>query len=305
MKSRGKEVFLIKTEDRDFGIKSLLNQFDLKNYSGKRVALKANFNSAHPFPASTHMDTLNVLVKILKNAKISDLTLAERSGMGNTREVLEQMGIFNLSKKMNFKVVVLDEEDEKGWVKIDGNEIHWPRGFFISKVFLDADKVVQTCCLKTHRFGGHFTLSLKNSVGLVANNVPGVSYDYMGDLHESPHQRVMIAEINKFYNVDLVIMDAIKAFVNKGPELGDIVEPNLLLASKDRIAIDAVGIAILRSYGSTMEVMNGRIFKLDQIHRAAELGVGVKSAADIKLTPLNDESHNITNEIKHILKKQG
>lgn len=305
MKSRGKEVFLIKTEDRYFGIKSLLNQFDLKNYSGKRVALKANFNSAHPFPASTHIDTLNVLAKILKNAKISDLTLAERSGMGNTREVLEQMGVFNLSKKMNFKVVVLDEEDEKGWVKIDSNKIHWPRGFFLSKVFLDADKVVQTCCLKTHRFGGHFTFSLKNSVGLVANNVPGVSYDYMGDLHESPHQRVMIAEINKFYNVDLVIMDAIKAFVNKGPELGDIVEPNLLLASKDRIAIDAVGIAILRSYGSTMEVMNGRIFKLDQIHRAAELDVGVKSAADIKLTSLNDESYNITNEIKHILKKQG
>jgi hypothetical protein len=66
-----------------------------------------------------------------------------------------------------------------------------------------------------------------------------------------------------------------------------------------------VGIAILRSYGSTREVMNGRIFKLDQIHRAAELGVGVKSAADIKLTPLNDESDNITNEIKHILKSQG
>jgi len=37
-----------------------------------------------------------------------------------------------------------------------------------NKTFLEAEKVVQTCCLKTHRFGGHFTLSLKNSVGLVA-----------------------------------------------------------------------------------------------------------------------------------------
>jgi len=79
----------------------------------------------------------------------------------------------------------------------------------------------------------------------------------------------MIAEINKFYNVDLIIMDAIQAFVNEGPEQGDIVEPNILLASNDRVAVDAVGIAILRSYGSTRNVMKKRIFELDQIRRAA------------------------------------
>jgi len=57
------------------------------------------------------------------------------------------------------------------------------------------DTLVQTCCLKTHRFGGHFTLSLKNSVGLAAKRVPEDSYNYMSELHGSPHQRRMIAEI--------------------------------------------------------------------------------------------------------------
>ena len=52
-----------------------------------------------------------------------------------------------------------------------------------------AGGVVQTCCLKTHRYGGHFTLSLKNSVGLVAKRVPGDAYDFMRELHNSPHQR--------------------------------------------------------------------------------------------------------------------
>jgi uncharacterized protein (DUF362 family) len=294
------KVFLIKTSDR-----SLLNRFNMSDYRRKTVAMKANFNSADPFPASTHIDTLENIVKILKESGSSEITLAERSGMGKTREVLEQNGVFDLSEKLGFKVVVLDEEDREAWVKIDKNDTHWLRGFYISKIFLDADKVVQICCLKTHRFGGHFTMSLKNSIGLVARRIPKGFYNYMWELHDSPHQRLIIAEVNKFYKTDLIIMDAIKAFVKGGPESGELIEPNLILASKDRIAIDAVGVAILKYYGSTKEIMNKRIFELDQIRRASELDMGVKSASDIILIPLNDDSTDIAREIDSILESQG
>lgn len=236
---------------------------------------------------------------------MSDLTLAERSGMGNTRHVLQQTGVVDLSAKEGFTVVVLDEVHKKGWQKIDRKGTHWLRGFYLSKVFLDADRVVQTCCLKTHRFGGHFTMSLKNSVGLVAKRLPSGLYDYMRELHASPYQRQMIAEVNKSYDVDLVVMDAMKAFVNRGPDQGDIVEPSLLLASEDRVAIDAVGVAILRSYGSTDNVMKGRIFELEQLRRAADLGVGVESASHISLMPLDDESRETANRIESLLKSEG
>lgn len=148
-------------------------------------------------------------------------------------------------------------------------------------------------------------MSLKNSVGLIAKKLPGGLYDYMWELHASPSQRLMIAEINKFYNVDLVVMDATKVFVDEGPDRGEIVEPNLLLASRDRVAIDAVGIAILRSYGTTRNVMKGRIFELDQIRRSAELGIGVKSAQEIELTPFGEESCDAADRIENILKSQG
>jgi len=146
---------------------------------------------------------------------------------------------------------------------------------------------------------------MKNSIGLVARRAPGVSYDYMAELHTSPNQRLMIAEVNRFYNTDIVVMDAMKAFVRGGPERGEAVEPNLLLASRDRVAIDAVGVAILRSYGATKEVMKGNIFNLEQIRRAAEFGVGVKSASAIRLVPLNAESIDITNRVEDILQSQG
>ena len=282
-----------------------MDYFNINEFSGDKIALKANFNSADPFPASTHIDTLHAIIKKLNEADIAGLTLAERSGMGNTRHVLEEMGVFELSDILGFEVTVLDEEDRDEWVKIEKDGTHWVKGFYIPKLFLESDKVIQTCCLKTHRFGGHFTLSLKNSVGIVAKRLPNGLYNYMAELHVSPYQRVMIAEINKHYNIDMVIMDAIKAFITKGPEQGEVVKPNLILASADRVAIDAVGVAILRNYGVKTGINKGPIFELDQIRRAAELGIGVKSAQEIELVPLNDESHSDAESIMKILETQG
>jgi len=230
--------------------------------------------------------------------------LAERSGMGDTEQVLEQMGVLALSRELGFNVVVLDDVSKEDWIKVEKGETHWLRGFYMAKVFHDADKIVQTCCLKTHRFGGHFTLSLKNSVGLVAKKVPSGIYDYMWELHGSPFQRQMIAEINNHYNLDFVLMDGIKAFTTGGPERGTLVEPNLLLASQDRVAIDAVGVAILKMYGAKGKVGEADVFEQDQLRRAAELGFGVKSAAEIQLTPLNDESRVETEKIEQVLKAQ-
>lgn len=299
------DVYLIKTPNRTQGIDLLLEKYGLDEFKGQNVAIKANYNSSDPFPASTHIKTLEALVKNLKEAGATELVMAERSGMGDTGEVLEKTGVFDLSKKQGFKTVVLDDEEKDSWVKIEGDDNHWLRGFYISRVFLDADKVVQTCCLKTHRFGGHFTMSLKNSVGLIAKKLPGKIYNYMGELHLSPHQRMMIAEINPHYPVDLVLMDGMKAFLDKGPERGLTTEPNLLLASKDRVAIDAVGVAILRYYGTKEGASKGTIFKQVQIKRAAELGVGVDSADKINLIPIDVESEESAGEIASILEEQG
>ncbi len=299
------EVFLLKTTDRATGVPTLLKKFDLAEYGGKEVAIKANYNSADPFPASTHIDTLRAVVQEIKGAGASSITLAERSGMGDTKQVLEQMGVMTLSRELGFKTVVLNEVAKEDWIRFEREGMHWLRGFYLAKVFHDADKVVQTCCLKTHRFGGHFTLSMKNSVGMVAKKVPGGMYDYMWELHGSPYQRQMIAEINANYNLDFVLMDGIKAFITGGPESGKTVDPALLLASKDRVAIDAVGASILKLYGAKGKVGDEDVFKQDQIKRAAELGFGVRSPDEIKLTPLNDGATEVVDRIEPILRAQA
>jgi len=299
------KVFIIGASNRKESIKILLGRLDISKFNDARVALKANYNSADPFPASTHVDTLRAIAEGLKGVSAAQLTLAERSGMGDTRRVLEARGVMQISKELGLEVIVLDDLPADSWVEIKPEGLHWARGFKLPKFLVEADKVVQTCCLKTHRFGGHITMSLKNSVGLVPRRDPGGLYDYMAELHTSPFQRLMIAEINRFYNVDLVIMDAAEVFVRGGPDRGELVKSNLILASDDRVALDAVGVALLRSYGTTAEVMKGRIFDLEQISRAAELGVGVESASAMELVPLDANGESATRTIQEILDSQG
>ena len=292
------EIFIAGASDRTIGVRRVLKDVDMSVFSGAEIALKANYNSADPPPASTHIDTLDAVCTVILAEKPKKITLAERSGMGNTRHVLEDRGVIELAQEKGFSAVVLEELDRTGWREIQAPGLHWSRGFFIANIFAQAHRVVQICCLKTHRFGGHFTMSLKNSVGLIAKRVPGVNYDFMGELHSSPHQRLMIAEINKFYRTDLVVMDATEGFATGGPDKGKLIHPEVIIAGTDRVAIDAVGVALLRSYGTMRDVMESRIFDQEQIARAAQLGIGVASAADIRLYPLDRAAESVAGRIQ-------
>jgi len=292
------DIFIADATDRIGGLHAILTEFDLSVLSGAAVALKANFNSDDPFPASTHIDVLRGIAGSIMDERPAHLTLAERSGMGTTRAVLENRGVFALGHELGFSVVALDEIERNGWQEIQAPGLHWQRGFFIANVFARAEHVIQTCCLKTHRYGGHFTMSLKNSVGLIAKRVPGLDYDFMSELHTSPHQRTMIAEINRFYSTDLVIMDATEGFATGGPDKGKLIRPGVIIGGRDRVAIDATGVALLRSSGTSHDASEGTIFSLEQIARAAEIGAGVSSADQIRLVPLDAPSEPVAEKIQ-------
>lgn len=294
------KVYIIKTNDRRSGIQELLQQFDLGVLSGKRIGIKANYNSADTFPASTHVDTLSTIITSLQEHG-AEVVLAERSGMGNTGNVLQETGVSGLAAELDFAIVVLDDSPGSEWIRETGS--HWKRGFMFSRVFRDVDAIIQTCCLKTHRYGGHFTMSLKNSVGMVAKFDPEDGYNYMSELHSSRHQRTMIAEINMAYEPEFVIMDALQGFSHGGPDTGTLIDPGIMIASKDRVALDAVGVSILRIYGTTDEVSKGAIFQQDQIARAVELGLGASGPDEIDVVAVNTEAQEICSKIEIMLKK--
>ena len=299
------DVYITGNKNRRAGVQSVLGAFDLSVFSGISVAVKGNFNSADPFPGSTHIDTLDTLCGVILEQHPARITLVERSGMGNTREVLGEVGVLGLARDRGIAVTILDELDRRGWQEIQAAGLHWNRGFFLAKDIARADYVVQTCCLKTHRYGGDFTLSLKNMVGTIARRVPGLDYDFMNELHTSPRQKSMIAEISKFCRTDIVVMDATSGFSSGGPDKGKLIKPGVILASRDRVAIDAVGVALLRASGTVPGVMKGTIFEQEQIARAVELGVGIGSADRIRLVPLDEPGRNVSEQIQNQLDLDG
>jgi uncharacterized protein (DUF362 family) len=91
--------------------------------------------------------------------------------------------------------------------------------------------------------------------------------------------------------------------VDGGPATGTRASGNVFLASTDRVALDAVGVAILKSLGSNDQIMNTKIFDQEQIARAVELGLGACSPAEIEVTATDEKSQDYRDRIVEILKK--
>jgi uncharacterized protein (DUF362 family) len=294
-------VYLVRTTDRAEGIRRGLAVLGPPSVRGRRVVVKPNLNSADEFPASTHADTLAALIRHCQAQGAAEIVVADRSGMGQTRAVMEQRGILRQAAALGFRAVALDELPADGWVEERLPGGHWSRGVLFPKVLREADVVIQTCCLKTHRFGGHFTLSLKNSVGMVAKRAPRDGYDYMRELHGSPHQRRMIAELNQLYRPAIVVMDGLLGFRDGGPESGALVRPEVVVLGADRVAVDAVGVALLRLHGGNATINRGRVFEQEQLARAVQLGLGARGPAEVELVTDDPESGTLADRLRPIL----
>jgi uncharacterized protein (DUF362 family) len=299
------KISVVQTGDRQTGVNKALELLQANPVKGKAVVLKPNFNSADHTPGSTHIDTLRALVLALQKMGARKITLAERSGPGEpTRAIMEKKGIFELAKETGIEILNLEEMGPEGWMRFVPKDSHWKNGFLFPRAYADAESIVETCCLKTHQFGGHFTLSLKLAVGMVPGGLRKEGgQPFMGELHGSPHQRKLIAEINTAFRPDLIVLDGVEAFVDGGPHKGTRKQADVFLAGSDRVAIDAVGVAILRLLGTTPEVSRGRVFEQEQIARAAELGLGVSSPEQIELVASDGGSRALAEKISEILRK--
>ncbi len=294
-------VALVKTEDRAQGVRRALELLGVNPVKGKSVLIKPNYNTADPSPASTHPDVLRALVEWLRDSNSAPITIGDRSGMAVTRQAMEEAGAFSIARQYGLNTVVFDELGADGWVLQMPQDSHWKRGFYFARSALEVEAVVLACCLKTHRFGGHFSLSLKDAVGMVAKTVSGNGYNYMTELHNSPNQRRMIADVNTAYTPALIVIDGVDAFVQGGPEAGARVHSKVILAGADRVALDAVGVALLRYHGTTAEVSRGPVFGQEQIARAVELGLGVASPQGIQFITGDAESEAYAAALQPIL----
>lgn len=287
-------VVVVRTTDRRAGVTTALRLFDPPGIAGKRVVLKPNFNSADPAPASTHPDTLAQLITELHERGARSVTLGESSGPAGTHRVMEQYGILDLAADLRFEVVNFDELADGDWTPFGAQGTHWPEGYHLPRLVTDAEYLVSTCCLKTHQYGGVFTMSLKLAVGLTPRAI-------RRPMHRSPDMRRMIADLNAGYRPDLVVLDGVAAFTDGGPSSGELKQGNVVIVGDDRVAVDAVGLAVLKDLGANAAIMGRGIWAQEQMARAVELDLGAPGPAAIELVTGDAESRAYGARVERIL----
>ncbi len=215
--------------------------------TGDVVFLKPNYNTADPSPASTSVDFLKAVVELSYDFGAKLAMIGESSTVTlNTRKIMEKAGVLELLKMETPPRIYVFEEEV--WVKKEIPGAKYLKNVSIPEILERADKLILLPCLKTHK-QAKFTGALKLSVGFMkpAQRVPL----HLMNLQEK------IADLNKIIHPDLVIMDARKCFISGGPMKGVIREPNLILSSEDRVAIDIEGVKIIQGFeGNSLAGIN-------------------------------------------------
>lgn len=250
----------------------LIGGFERFIKKGDVVFLKPNFNTADSFPASTDPEFLKAVVELIYEQGAKLVMIGESSTMSlNTKKVMEKLGLFDLEKMKNPPRIYVFEE--RKWIKKEIEGAKYLKEVSVTEFLDRADKLILLPCLKTHKYA-QFTGSLKLSVGFM-KPLQRVKL-HLRNLQEK------IAELNTLIKPDLIIMDARKCFITEGPAEGEMREPNLILVSDDRVAIDIEGIKIIQSFkGNSLKGIEP--WQLPQIKRAIELGIGVKNEKEYQL----------------------
>ncbi len=216
----------------------LLGGLDRAIHGGEKVLVKPNFNSPDPFPGSTDLGFLRAALELLEDTGAEIIVGESAGGLWRpTRNTAAKLGALDLLEDMGIEFVAFDA-GETDWVEV-AIEGQYLRSVTVPKLAYEADRVVVLPCMKTHKFA-RFTVSLKLAMGFV-HPADRLAF-HVRDLEQK------VAEINLFRQPDLIIMDGRKAFVSGGPETGELVEPGIIMASGDMVAMDLEALKVLQAY---------------------------------------------------------
>lgn len=253
----------------------LLGGLDRLGVSGKRVLIKPNVVNDRPPPSTTSPRVIAATVQLMREAGAADVLVADSSGMIRfpTTDNLATTGVRAAAQAAGARVLALEDEP---WVCVEPAAATSLPRYYIARPVYEADLFINLPVVKTHRFA-HYSCSLKNLVGITHPRYrPSLAF-LSGDWHER------IAELNLAVHPQLTIADATTIMIAGGPTEGTPASANLLLLSGDRIALDAVAVALIRTFGAWSKVAGKSVWDQRQIRRAIELGLGVAGPDHVEL----------------------
>lgn len=244
-------------------IKAILEELDWKERvaEGASVVVKPNLSwpgRDRASYANTSPEVLDALIKILLE-RTNRIIVGESDGTRfSVDECFEASGYANVVEANGVRWVNFS----KAPTEPVGSSML--RGFELPVDLLHCDVFVTLPKLKTHALT-YFTGALKNQWGCIPR------YDRIL-LHKQLDE--LIVEINSLLKPAFSIMDGILAMEGRGPVNGRKVKLDLLLGSRDPVALDA----------TAMRLTGLDPGKARHVVMAAERGLGKFSSEEIVLT---------------------
>lgn len=231
---------------------------------GDRVVLKLNLVVALPSGTgfTTDVRVAEAVAKLALDAGARQVIFADGSSVAPGRPVshyrpeatqlaFERGGFGELARRLDAELLDLNQAGRGIFGRELVRKVRLPHGlqwgsYWLSKAFLDADRVISVPVLKNHEYAG-VTLALKNWIGVAPAGVyqaPGGRAGKSGLDHQMAPLARHIVDLAMARPPDYVVMDALVG-INSGVRAypfrpGPAGPMRAILAGPDPVAVDAV-----------------------------------------------------------------
>jgi uncharacterized protein (DUF362 family)/Pyruvate/2-oxoacid:ferredoxin oxidoreductase delta subunit len=216
-------------EEIDRAIKKILKLLNFPTTKYKNILIKPNiigYFKENLDAIITHPSIVKSLMGFFKNAKVGE------SSFSDTKDNLKNAGYWK------FKPIIFEEQKS---IEIIDKNAKVLKYFHLPKIVKEADLIINVSKLKTHLLT-KITGAVKNLYGCIPGRIKQV---YHRDAEGEEKFSKLLIDIYQNIKPELNIMDAVIAMEGGGPTAGKPKRTNLILASKNAIALDVVASKIM------------------------------------------------------------
>lgn len=197
-----------------------------------KVLLKPNLLSSHSPEegVTTHPAVFQAVGKQIR--KISQhIDYGDSPGRGDIKEIAKTAGLHKIAEKLNINLV--EFQDGKNVFFAENGQ---KRKFKIAEPVLNCDSLINLAKFKTHNLT-RITGAVKNIFGCISGLE---KVEFHLKLPEVRDFAKMLVELNLLVAPQLHIIDGIMGMEGNGPSAGEMRPVNVLLFSRDPVALDSV-----------------------------------------------------------------
>jgi uncharacterized protein (DUF362 family) len=239
---------------------------------GKQIFIKVNLVDFNNSLANTHVETLQGLLDFLSPLTGRTIIIGESTAAAQTTtECFEKFGYTVLEKEFNVQLLDtgLGPYTQVNWIKDNLNQVSYP---YITSHVIDPTKYcISLARMKTHSLTV-CTLAMKNYyMGStlkfpIGHQLYGTTDSrtlmHWGGGNKGLTQNLVL--MSRHFTPDLAIIDGFEGMEGDGPANGTPVDHRVMVAGKDIVSVDRVGI----------ELMGLDYTKVKHVQWAAEWNVG-------------------------------